>query len=79
MKVKQKQLKPSDWQEVSTDEAYKLSVAEFRGMVLQSLQDIRGDIKDIQMDAKIRGYITFAIGGVAGIVTSVLANLGMKH
>jgi hypothetical protein len=75
----QRQLHASDWKDISTDEAYRLSVAEFRGMVLQSLQDIRGDIKDIQQDTKIRSYITFATGGLAGIITSLITLLTIKH
>lgn len=75
----QRQLKAADWKDISTDEAYKLSQAEFKGMVLQSLQDIREDIKDLQQDAKIRNWITFGIGSLAGIITSILTSLGMKH
>ena len=63
----QKQLKPEDWQTLSTDEAYKLSVAEFRGMVLQSLQDIREDIKEIKVDRNIRSWINYGISGVIGL------------
>lgn len=74
-----KQLTIQDWKNVSTDEAYKLSQAEFKGMVIQSLQDIREDIKEIQQDAKVRNWITFGIGGVAGLLASALTALGLKH
>ncbi len=79
MAERRRQLQAKDWQDISTNEAYRLSVAEFRGMVLQSLQDIRGDIKDIQQDTKIRSYITFAVGGIAGVVTSLITILTTKH
>lgn len=75
----QRQLKAADWKDVSTDEAYKLSQAEFKGMVIQSLQDIREDIKNIQQDAKVRNWITFGVGSLAGIIASTLTSLGMKH
>jgi hypothetical protein len=76
---KQKQLRASDWKDISTDEAYRLSVAEFRGMVIQSLQDIREDIKNMQQDSKITRWITFGIGGAGGMLISVLTALGFKQ
>lgn len=77
--MKQKQLKRKDWQEISTEDVYKLSMSEFKGTTIQALQDIREDIKDIQNDAKIRNWITFGIGGLAGIIASTVTALGMKH
>lgn len=77
--MRQKQLKRKDWQEISTEDVYKLSMSEFKGTTIQALQDIREDIKDIQQDAKVRNWITFGIGGLAGIIASILTALGMKH
>lgn len=76
---KQKQLKASDWKDISTDDVYKLSMSEFRGATIQALQDIREDIKEIQQDAKVRNWITFGIGGISGLIASALTSLGMKH
>lgn len=77
--MRQKQLKRKDWQEISTEDVYKLSMSEFKGTTIQALQDIREDIKDIQQDAKVKNWITFGIGGLAGIIASILTALGMKH
>ncbi len=76
---KQKQLNVEDWKKLTTDDAYQLSISEFKGATIQALQDIREDIKEIKQDAKVKNWITFGIGGAAGMLISVLTALGMKH
>lgn len=78
MSSKKRQLKASDWKDISTDDAYKLSMSEFKGITTQALQDIREDIKDLQQDAKVRNWITFGIGALSATITSILLNLGIK-
>ena len=34
-----------DWNQITTDEAYRLSQAEFKGMTIQALQDLKEDIR----------------------------------
>lgn len=79
MKPKQKQLKTADWKNITTDDVYQLSQAEFKGATIQALQDIREDIKELQQDAKVRNWITFGIGGASGLIASILTTLGSKH
>ena len=68
-----------DWEDISTDQAYKLSMSEFKGTMIQSLQDIRQDINDIKQDQKVMRWISFGLGGIAGIITSVLTQFQGKH
>lgn len=78
-------MKPKTWHEISNGTAYKLSVAEFKGMTIQALQDIRVDIIEIkgkveaidtrtianQNDiSKAKGY-AMGLGAVAGFLTSL--------
>lgn len=79
MRAKQKQMKAADWKNITTDNAYQLSMSEFKGTTIQALQDIREDIKDIQQDANVRNWITFGIGGLAGLISSLITVLGLKH
>lgn len=79
MNSKQKQLKTSDWKNITTDDAYQLSMSEFKGITTQALQDIREDIKELKQDAKVRNWITFGIGGLSGLIASIITSLGMKH
>jgi hypothetical protein len=76
---KQKQLRASNWKNISTDDVYQLSMSEFKGATIQALQDIREDIKDIKKDAQVRGWISFGIGGAAGLIASILTTIGTKH
>jgi hypothetical protein len=79
MRTKEKQLKTSDWKNISTDDVYQLSMSEFKGATIQALQDIREDIKELQQDSRVRNWITFGIGGLSGIIASILTSLGFKH
>ena len=38
----------TDWNNITTEEAYRLSQAEFRGMTIQALKDIRCDIQELK-------------------------------
>jgi len=70
--LKQKQLNVNDWENISTNETYKLSIAEFKGMTIQALQDIRNDIKDIKQEHSITRYISMGIAGISGIVAGII-------
>lgn len=66
-----------DWNQITTDEAYRLSQAEFRGMTIQALKDIRSDIKDLQNYNTSSRYISMIIAGIAGIVSGIFGkNIG---
>ncbi len=79
MNTKQRQLKVSDWKDITTDDVYQLSMSEFKGATIQALQDLREDIKELKQDARVRNWITFGIGGLSGLIASVITSLGMKH
>lgn len=66
-----KQLTTDQWKDISTDEAYKLSQAEFKGMALQAFQDIRNDIHEMKQERAITRYISFAIAGLTGILSGL--------
>lgn len=61
----------TNWSTITTEDQLKLSNAEFRGMVLQALTDIRDDIADIKQQNNITRYISFAISGATGVISGV--------
>lgn len=62
----------TNWSEISNEEAFRLSQAEFRGMVIQALKDIRSDVNDMKQQNAITRYISIAIAGIAGIISGIL-------
>ena len=75
----QKKSRYPKWQQMNADQAYKLSIAEFKGTTIQALQDIRSDISDMKQDQKIMRWISFGLGGAGGMLISVLSALGFKQ
>lgn len=69
----------SNWKDISTEQAYKMTMAEFKGATIQALQDMKDDIKEMQQDAKVRNWITFGIGSLSGLIAAIITSLGMKH
>ena len=62
----------NNWDQISSEEAFRLSSAEFRGMTIQALKDIREDINDLKGYNNNSRYISMFIAGVAGIVSGIL-------
>lgn len=69
-----------EWYELRQDEAYKLSMAEFKGATLQALKEMRNDVNEnrqgIQnVENKVNNLrvISGTIGAIGGIVTTLLA------
>ncbi len=58
----------TNWNSITTDEAYRLSQAEFKGMTLQALQDIRNQISEIERDREIKGYINYFLNGILALI-----------
>lgn len=58
--------------QITIDESYRMSQAEFKGMVIQSLKDIREDIGDLKQQNNISRWISMGIAGMAGIVSGVV-------
>ena len=63
----------NDWEQLSPSEAYRLSQAEFKGMTLQALQDIRSEISEMKRDKEVRGYINYFISGVVALFVSMIS------
>jgi hypothetical protein len=63
--------------EITSEEAYHMQNAEFRGMVIQSLKDIREDITDLKSQNNISRWVSMGIAGVAGIVSGVVTKKGL--
>lgn len=64
----------TNWNEITSDEAYRLSQAEFRGMVMQALKDIRCDINDLKSYNTNSRYMSMFLGGLAGIVSGLFGS-----
>jgi len=54
------------WGEITTDEAFKLSQAEFKGTVLQALKDLNDRLTRIENQNDQRSVISMAIAGIVG-------------
>ena len=70
--------KMANWNEITTDETFRLSQAEFKGMTIQALKDIRSDIKELQNYNTGSRYISMIIAGITGIVSGILGRYGVN-
>ena len=59
----------SNWDQITSEEAFRLSQAEFKGMTIQALKDIREDIRGLQDYNNNTRYISMILAGIAGIVS----------
>lgn len=74
-----------DWEQISREQSYKLSQAEFKGMVIQALKDIREDIGENKRDIKklqdsvsnIK-IVSATISAVGGVITSFITGMGLR-
>ena len=64
----------SRWDQITSEEAYRLSQAEFKGMAIQALKDIRGDIHDLQSYNNNTRYISMILAGIAGIASGIFGS-----
>ena len=62
----------ANWNDITTEETYRLSQAEFKGMVIQALKDIRCDIQELKSYNTNSRYISMVIAGISGIVAHIL-------
>ena len=60
------------WNEITSTEAYRLQNAEFHGMTIQALKDIREDIAEIKQQNNVTRWISMGIAGVAGILSGIM-------
>ena len=51
----------TNWNEITTEEAYRLSQAEFKGMTMQALKDIREDIQELKGYNNNTRYISMTL------------------
>ena len=63
----------TNWNNITSNEAFRLSQAEFKGMTIQALQDIKSDIKDLQSFNSNSRYISMIIAGVAGVISGLFS------
>jgi len=61
----------TDWNNITTEEAYRLSQAEFRGMTIQALKDIRCDIQELKGYNNNSRYISMIIAGISGVISGI--------
>ena len=60
------------WNEITSAEAYRLQNAEFHGMTIQALKDIREDIAEIKQQNNVTRWISMGIAGVAEILSGIM-------
>lgn len=65
-----KQLKYS-LDEITTEQALRLQNAEFKGMVIQALADIRNDIKEIKQEQSNQRLLQMLISGIVGGISGI--------
>lgn len=72
-------LKSHEWHDLKDEEAYRMTMAEFKGMVMQALKDIKDDVQDVkqkqdnlQNQLNNQKLIAAIIGGFGGIITSLI-------
>jgi hypothetical protein len=63
--------------QITSEQAYRMSQSEFKGMVIQSLKDIREDISELKQQNNITRWISMGIAGIAGIVSGVVTKKGI--
>ena len=68
----------SNWDQISTEEAFRLSQAEFKGMTIQALKDIRGDIRELQSYNNNTRYISMFLAGISGILSGLFGSSVVK-
>jgi len=59
-------------EEITSEESYRMSQSEFKGMVVQSLKDIREDIAEIKGQNNMSRWISMGVAGLAGIVSGII-------
>ena len=64
----------TNWNEITTEEAYRLSQAEFKGMTMQALKDIREDIQESKGYNNNTRYISMILAGISGIASGIFGS-----
>ena len=62
------------WDQITSAEAYRLQNAEFRGMTIQALKDIREDIRGLQDYNNNTRFISMILAGIAGIASGIFGS-----
>ncbi len=58
--------------DITQEESYRINQSEFKGMVIQSLKDIREDVAEIKNQNNVTRWISLSIAGVAGVLSGIL-------
>ena len=59
------------WSEITSEEAYRLSQAEFRGATLEALKQINSRLDKLENYNTNSRYISMIIAGITGVVAGV--------
>lgn len=69
----------TEWMDITTEEAYRLSQAEFKGTVIQALKDINRRLDNLDSYNNNSRYISMIIAGISGIVSGVVGAFTIKN
>jgi len=62
---------PKNWHEITSEEAYRLSIAEFKGATLQALQSLDRRIASIETYNRDTRLVSLVISGISGIISGI--------
>lgn len=57
-----------NWSEITNEESYRLSMAEFKGASIQALQDLDKRISGIEVHNRDTRIVSLVISGVSGVL-----------
>jgi len=57
-----------DWQEITNEEAYRLSMAEFKGKTMEALQSLDKRIGGIETYNRDTRLVSLVISGISGLI-----------
>lgn len=69
--MEDQQMTTTNWKEITSEEAYRLTMAEFKGAMIQAVQDLKEDVSEVKQQGNITRYISFAISGLSGIIAGI--------
>lgn len=64
----------NNWKELSNDQAYKLSMSEFKGATIQALKDIDSRVEKLESYNSNTRIISLALSGITGIVAGLFGS-----
>ena len=62
-----------------SDDTYKMSMAEFKGSVIQSLVDIKDDIQELKDYNRDTRVVALVISGISGVISGFFGGSIIKN